>query len=216
MPCCNHCIGVENNFNTRRSTRELKRFRKKGPSETTKALVNAIVSRGIQGASLLDIGGGVGAIQHLLFEAGIGQVTGVDASTANVKAASDEHKRRGTLDRVKTHFGDFVDLAPSIRSGDIVTLDRVLCCYPDMRSLVDLSTERSNRMYGLVYPRKRWWLNGIFALINMAFWLTRDSFRVFIHDPEAVDSLIRNNGFKLEFADQTMMWQVAVYVRRME
>ena len=35
---------------------------------------------------------------------------------------------------------------------DILTLDRVICCYPDMQKLVGLSAKRARKLYGLIYP----------------------------------------------------------------
>ena len=39
-------------------------------------------------------------------------------------------------DRVRYEVGDFVALAPDVEPADVVALDRVVCCYPDMAALV--------------------------------------------------------------------------------
>ncbi len=44
------------------------------------------------------------------------------------------------------HLGDFVEVAGSIQPADIVTLDRVICCYPDVERLVGLSSQRATRL----------------------------------------------------------------------
>lgn len=49
-----------------------------------------------------------------------------------VDAAQEEAKRKGLDDRIRFYHGDFVDLASEIPPADIVTLDRVICCYPDI------------------------------------------------------------------------------------
>ena len=49
----------------------------------------------VGGATLLDIGGGVGAIRHELLAAGATSVTSVDASGPYLDAARSESKRRG-------------------------------------------------------------------------------------------------------------------------
>ena len=63
MDCC-QCQGIEQVFDERQAKKDLKQYRKKGPSSTTRILVEAIKAQGVQDLSLLDIGGGVGAIQH--------------------------------------------------------------------------------------------------------------------------------------------------------
>ena len=77
----------------------------------------------------------------------------MEASAAYLAAAREETARRGHTDRLKAHHGDFVALAPEIPSADIVTLDRVICCYRDMPALVAQSAARARKLYGVVYPR---------------------------------------------------------------
>jgi magnesium-protoporphyrin O-methyltransferase len=163
--------------------------------------------------TLLDIGGGVGAIQHRLLNAGVNRATNVDASTAYIKAAQGEAERLGHSDRVSYHHGNFVDLAPEIVPADIVTLDRAICCYHDMPALVGLSAARAAKFYGLVYPRDTWWLKIGVTIINLFSWLLRWEYRFFVHPTEAVETVLHNNGLREYFHRKTFLWQVAVYAR---
>ncbi len=124
MNCC-QCQGNEELFSQEFVTKELTRYRANGPGKTTRMLIEAIEAEGVGGLSLLDIGGGVGAIQHELIDAGVETVTSVDASTAYLNAAKAEAQRRGLTDHVSYHHGNFVDLAADIAHADIVTLERV-------------------------------------------------------------------------------------------
>ncbi len=207
------CRGIEELFNTKRVVKELKRYRKKGPRKTTRILIEAVRSRGVNGMTLLDIGGGLGAIQHDLLRAGAKNATSVDASTAYYEAAKEEAARQGHSDRVNFHYGDFVEVAPQVEEADIVTLDRVICCYDDMETLVALSSQRARRVYGLVYPRDSWWVKALHPFGNFVFWITRVPFRVFIYSRHAVDTIVRRNGFEEAFHERTPMWQVVVYAR---
>jgi magnesium-protoporphyrin O-methyltransferase len=133
--------------------RQLKRYHKKGPDKTTRILLDAPKVQGIEGLTLLDIGGGFGAIQYDLLKNGLRHANSVEAATAYIDAAREEALRQGLDDRIRLYHGDFVDLASEIQSADIVTLDRVICCYHDMAEQVGSSLERSRKLYGLVYPR---------------------------------------------------------------
>ena len=168
MDCC-QCKGIESLFNQKEAQAKLKAYRKDGPAKTTRMLIDALVSEGIVGATLLDIGGGVGAVQHELLRAGVARATGVDASTAYVKAAQEEAERQGHSDRITYNHANFVELAPQISAADIVTLDRVICCYHDMHSLVSLSVAKAGKLYGLVYPRDTWWMRAAVSLGNFYF-----------------------------------------------
>jgi magnesium-protoporphyrin O-methyltransferase len=176
-------------------------------------LLDALQSEGIQGMSLLDIGGGVGVIQHELLKTGLHSAVNVEASTASIEAAKEEAVRQGHADRVQYYRGDFTNLATELAPADIVTLDRVLCCYHDVRTLVGLSAARARRLYGLVYPRDIWWMKAAIAALNIRFWLQRNPFRIFVHSTETVDALVRSNGLEPRFKLNTRLWQVVVYAR---
>jgi hypothetical protein len=213
MNCCQQCAGVEQTFNTKVVTRELRHYRRKGPARTTRLLLDALKGYDIMGATLLDIGGGVGAIQHDLLKAGVSRTVGVDASSAYLQAAREEAGRQGHAGRADYHHGDFVALAPDIPQADIVTLDRVICCYHDMEALVGQSSARARRLYGVVYPRDRW-LNRVgIAVMRFFLWLQGSSFRVFVHPSEAVNALVEGNGLRQCFRRTSGMWQVVVYER---
>jgi magnesium-protoporphyrin O-methyltransferase len=212
MNCC-QCQGIEELFSQEYVTKELSRYRVKGPDKTTRMLTEAIKKEGVDGLTLLDIGGGVGAVQHELLGAGVQDVTSVEASTSYLTAARGEAQRRGLADQIRHHHGNFVDLAADIPPADIVTLDRVICCYPDMEELVGLSAVRARKLYGLVYPRDTWWMRIGLALQNFFFRLRRSSFRTFSHPTEAVEAVLGSHGFQRRSYRQTAAWQVVIYTR---
>ncbi len=210
---CNQCQGIEEFFDQDFARKELENYRKKGPDKTTRILIQAIQEEGVAGLSLLDIGGGVGAVQHALIDLGVDHATDVDASKAYLQVARAETQRRNRSDRIRYHHGNFIELADEIPPADIVTLDRVICCYPDVDQLVGLSSERAQQIYGLVYPRETWWVRIAEALGNFYFKLKRSPFRMFIQSTQAVEALLNAKGFIQSFHYQDLFWQVAVYTR---
>ena len=136
MDCC-QCQGIETTFNKKYALKDLNKYREKGPSKTTNSLINFLKTEGVEGKSLLDIGGGVGTIQHELLKLGVTRVINVEASTAYHEVAKEEAEQQGQIDKIQFHKGNFIDLAENIPPVDIVTLDRVICCYPDMEKLVE-------------------------------------------------------------------------------
>ena len=213
MNCC-QCQGIETLFNQKEAAKKLKQYRKAGPEKTTRMLLDALKAEGVKGMTLLDIGGGVGAIQHELLKAGAASATNVEASTAYIDAAKQEADRQGQVDRVRHHHGNFVDLAADILPADIVTLDRVVCCYHDMQALVGLSSARARKLYGVVYPHDTWWAKIGLPIENFYFWLQGCPFRAFLHPTEAVEAVVRGNGLERYFYRKSGVWQVVVYVRR--
>jgi hypothetical protein len=212
MNCC-QCQGIEELFNQQYVNKELSDYRVKGAAKTTRMLTEAIKSEGVSGLTLLDIGGGVGAVQHALIDAGVERVTSVDASNAYLNAAQEEARRRGIAERISYQHGNFADLAADISPADVVTLDRVICCYPDMEKLVGLSSARAGKIYGVVYPRDVWWIRLGLAIGNVFLRLRRNPFRTYSHATRSVEAIIGKNGLKRRYHRQTFVWQVAVFTR---
>lgn len=210
MNCC-RCVGIDTTFNARIAARDLRRYRDKGPRRTTRLLLDAIKTAGVAEKSLLDIGGGVGVIQHELMRAGVTQVTSVEASLAYLDAAREEAERQGCAEHITAHVGDFVEYAAVIPDADIVTLDRVVCCYPDMESLVTASAACTRMLYGLVYPRDSWWMKGATALQCLLSRMQRIPFRTYIHSADAIDAVVRRTGLMPCFSHKTLIWHIVVY-----
>jgi hypothetical protein len=212
MTTC-QCQGIEIQFDRREAAKKLADYQKKGPADTTRILIAALQEMGIAGATLLDIGGGIGAIQLELLKAGAGSAVSVEASTAYLEAAQREARDQGLHDRIQFHHGDFVELAGSVPSADIVTLDRSLCCYPDMPALVGLSADRAKQLYGLVYPRDTWWMTFGMGVVNFLERLRRIPFRVFVHPTQAVENILNSHGLRRRFYRTSGVWQVVVFAR---
>lgn len=213
MGCC-QCEGIETRFDQTYVAKKLKRYREKGPKGTTQILIDAIKESISQDMTLLDIGSGLGDIQHALLHAGVKESFNCEASTAFINACKEEALRLGNADRITHIKGDFVDMAADIPEIDIVTLDRVICCYHDMPDLVSKSLGKARRLYGIVIPIDRWWVKlATWAYYNLRFLFLRNPFRVFVHSTEAIEGLILSQGFDRVFIETKGTWQISLYAR---
>lgn len=213
MNCCRHCEDAGDLFNARAARRDLRRYRSRGPTATTRLLLRALLAQQNHDRTLLDIGGGVGAIPHELLHAGFSQAVQVDASAAYLAVSEQEAGRRGLHGHIKYYHGDFVDLASSVAPADVVTLDRVVCCYPDVERLVTLSAAKAQHLYGLVFPRERILTRAGIALANIWFRLSGSAFRTYLHSTDQVDSILHRYGFRRTSLAHSLLWQVATYAR---
>lgn len=200
-------------FDERTARRELAAYRRSGASGTTRRLIEAIRSEGVDGATVLDIGSGVGVIGMELLASGALRLIDVDAARAYVDAARAEAQRRGLAEQATFVRGDFVEVAPDIAPADVVTLDRVICCYGDWRSLVDRSAERARRLYGVVFPVERWWMRLIVGAGNLAMRVVGRRFRFYVHPEREVDGRIRGHGFRRVRERRGLAWQTILYAR---
>ncbi len=210
---CPQCEGIEATFDDESIRKELLFYAKDGADDTTRWLIDALKAEDIVGTKLLDIGGGVGAIQHELLAHGIASAVHVDGSMAYIDGAKQEAKKRGLSEKIEWHHGDFVDIASKLEQADVVTLDRVICCYHDMPALLGASLKLSGRYLALVYPRDTWYTRFGFGAIDLVQKIFKNPFRAFVHPSQEVEKLIHQNGFHEIFKRQNFIWQVLVYAK---
>ena len=213
MPC--NCCEMENNtFDEDEAKANLKDYRKRGPAKQTKLILEAVRSLGLKGASLLDVGGGIGTIHHELLNDVASEATHVDASSAYLKIATEEAKRLGHDARVKFIHADFTDVAAELPQADVVTLDRVVCCYPNFRELLKSTSEHSRKAIALTYPRETWYLRIGLGIINFFQKIRRDPFRVFIHPIHEMNALLNGQGFERLSMRRLFVWEMSLYTKQ--
>jgi hypothetical protein len=211
---CNCCEITDNAFSEAEARTELKNYRKRGPAKQTKLILEAIRSLNLKNAGLLDIGGGIGVIHHELLEDVAREATHVDASSAYLKEATKEAARRGHDKRVNFIHADFTDVANDLSKADIVTLDRVVCCYPHFDKLLKAAADHSQRALAFTYPRETWYLQLAFKIMNFFQRLRKDPFRVFLHPVAEMDLLLKREGFERVSLRDLFVWEMALYQRK--
>jgi len=217
MACCSPGDSpYDRQFDARHAAEHLRTYRQKGPQGLTRALIEALGAGGVDGQTVLDIGGGVGMVHHELLRSGAATAVDVDASQAYVSVARMEAERQGHAERVRYLAGDFVALADDVGPADLVALDRVICCYADMAALVGRSAALARRRYGLVYPRDSYLGRVGVAFLNAGLWLSRSSFRVYIHRTAEVDAIVAAQGLVKRLHRTTLIWQLALFERPAE
>lgn len=209
--CCR--VDYDEQFNDDEARRDLLHYRANGPDPSTRRLLDALIAEGVAGASLLDIGGGVGVVQLELLAAGAARSTDVDASGAYLATAEGAVYQRGWTDRATFLHGDFVALADGVEAHDIVTLDRVVCCYPDARALIGRSAAKARRLYGLVHPVDRWWTRLLATLGNAGYRVFRNPYRMHVHRQRLIDELVTEAGLRPLSVREAWFWRTAVYRR---
>ncbi|MFZ3080284.1 MAG: class I SAM-dependent methyltransferase [Bellilinea sp.] len=209
---CSQCIGLEQE--TQKWVKsDLAAFRRGKKDRTTSLLIQALLDLGVGDQTLLDIGGGLGVIQLELLKGGATTATSVEISHAYLEAARQEAARRGLSERIAWLHGDFVALAEDVPTADIVTLDRVVCCYPDYKELIGKSVVKAGKVYALVFPKDLWVIRQGLKLMNWIFKAQKSLYVAYIHPVAEIDRIIRASGFTPAYQRSTLGWHVWVYRR---
>jgi magnesium-protoporphyrin O-methyltransferase len=200
-------------YNEKRAASDLRKYREKGPIPSTRALIEALKAERAEGATLLDIGGGIGAIQHELIEAGVAHATSVEASAPYLDAAREESRRRGHNERVTYLHRDFVEVADSVFPAEIVTLDRVINVYPDWERLLRLAGARAERLFGLVYPRNTLMVRVVILTMNVLLRLLKKPERASLRPHNAIERIAHESGLSPRLSRDVGAWQIAIFRR---
>jgi magnesium-protoporphyrin O-methyltransferase len=211
MPCCQG-QNYDTLFDRKTAHRQLKKYRRRGATGATARLLKLISLELPSVESSLDIGGGVGVLQHELAEQG-GHVFCVDASRAYLDVAREEAEHRGYAQRWQGYLGDFVELQEQVVQADVVTLDKVICCYPKVEDLVVASASKARKLYGIVVPKDAWWTRFGLALGNLVIRVLRWQFQSFVHPHGEIDAHAASQGFTLAREHRGLFWAVRLYKR---
>jgi magnesium-protoporphyrin O-methyltransferase len=209
--CCNGSAYGEL-FDDEEAKRRLRDYEKKGLDAMARSMVDYLVSRGMSGRTVLEAGGGIGAIQIELLRAGATSATNVELSNGYESVAGSLLERNRLEGKVDRRIGDFTDLAPDLEADDVV-MNRVICCYPFMERLVGAATSSSRRFVAATFPRDHFGVKVALGFGNTWCRIKRIDFRSFIHPPDAVMAKARSAGFEVAFRDQDFIWNAVVFER---
>lgn len=210
MNCCCQA-SYDNVFDVKRAKKELETYRQKGVKKNTAPLLRGLKGLPIEGSSLLDIGGGAGIITFELLKKGLKKSTQIDISHAYVCVINEEIERL-SIPNFSASQGDFVENHQDIDTVDLVTLDKVICCYEDYRALVQKSTSLCHRWYAISIPKDNIWVKMTHRLANW-FLRWRWGFDSFIHPVEKINALVEEAGFTKISESRRLQWLYVVYER---
>jgi 2-polyprenyl-3-methyl-5-hydroxy-6-metoxy-1,4-benzoquinol methylase len=201
-------------FSKRAARWDAKRYRRRGLDETAQEMVEFLRERGVEEASVLEIGGGVGAIQVELLKAGAEHATNVELSPEYEEAALELVHESGLDGRVERRLGDVVQQPDLAGPADAVVMHRVVCCYPDYEALVGAAAERARRYLVMSFPRPRWAIRAVVGAVNAVAQLLRWEFRSWVHPPQALVAAAERRGLSLAGESRGRIWQVAALERK--
>lgn len=213
MNCCQVPNDLDKVFDDATARSEAESYLKTGLDKRTHALVRTIAAQGISGATVLEVGSGAGGLHIELLKAGASRATSVDLSPAYVVAAKDVASRSGFADVVDHRLLDFARQAGEVEPADVVVMNRVVCCYPDMPALVEPAAHHARRLLALVFPRGTWWMRLGGVLLNGWMALTRSAFRIFVHPPAEIMATAGSAGLVPIFEEQSGPWHTVVFRR---
>jgi len=206
--CCTP-EGYRTIFSEKSARSEVRRYRRKGLDKLSRRIAELVTERGVDGKTMLEVGGGIGAIEIELLKAGVTRAVNIELTPTYEEAAAELLRETGLAGRVERQVIDFVSAGTDVEAADFVVLNRVICCYPDMPRLTAAAAERVRQTLILTFPNSRWWTRLGLTVVNFGFRVVRLQFRIFLHRPEQILAAAERNGLKIALNDRGLLWQVA-------
>jgi hypothetical protein len=214
MASCCRSGPCEEMFSPRVARRSLRRYRERGLDELEQAMVAAGGAKGLGGARVLEIGGGIGALQAELLEAGAESGEIVELVPAWEPYARELARGKGLEQRVEFRIADVIEEPGAVAPADVVVLNRVVCCSPDGVRLAGVAATLARRTLVLSFPRDRFLVRFGLGLVNGVMRVLGRSYRTFVHSRTALVAAAEGEGLTLAEADRGFLWEFVAMRRR--
>ena len=205
--CCNP-RGCDRFFGTRFARRAARRYRRRGLDASARLIVGFLHGRGLVGATVLEIGGGVGGIGLELLERGAGRTVNLELSPAYEQEAARLAAEAGVAGKVERRLQDIALEPAQVEPADIVVLHRVVCCYPDYERLLAAAGAHARRLLVFSHPPRTAFWRAVFGTQNALFRMLRREFRVFAHPPAAMLDVLAREGLHPAAISRSGPWTV--------
>jgi hypothetical protein len=186
-----------------------KRYREKGLDKTAQLMVEFLEQRGIEGSTVLEVGGGIGEIQIELLKRGAARAVNLELSPAYEEEATRLLREAGLEERAERILHDVAADPADVVPADVVVLHRVVCCYPDFERLLGAAADHARRLLVFSYPPRSAVSRLFVAAQNLLFRLLRREFRTFAHPPSRMLGVLEERGLRRTFAHHPLVWQIA-------
>jgi 2-polyprenyl-3-methyl-5-hydroxy-6-metoxy-1,4-benzoquinol methylase len=194
--------------------RAAERYRKHGVDKTAQRMLAFLEERGIEGATVLEIGGGVGEVQIELLKRGAARTLNLELSPGYDEEAMRLAREAGFEGHTERRLHDIAADPRGIDPADVVVLNRVVCCYPDYERLLTAAAEHAYRLLVFSYPPRNPLSRLLLGAQNLLFRLQRKEFRTFAHPPARMLAAVEERGLRSAYTHRPAVWQIAGFERR--
>ena len=213
MPGCCDSHGCDGVFDDRFARRTAARYRRRGLGTTARRMVDLLAAGGLQGATVLEIGGGVGEIGLELLHRGAASATNLELSPGYEGEAARLLEEAGLTGRVDRRIADVATDPAGVGPADIVVLHRVVCCDPDDATLLGVAADHARRQLVFSFPARNLASRAFVGAQNAVLRLSGRQFRTFAHPPSAMLAVLAEHGLRPVLAHRGPVWRVAAATR---
>ena len=200
-------------FGEKSARRALRRYLRKGlGGSDAPRIADWAGEPGLDGATVMEVGGGIGQIQAELVRRGAAHGTVVEVIAGYEDAARELAVATGIADRTTFVLADLVETPDAVEPADIVVLRRVVCCTPVGPAVLAAAAGLTSRTLLASYPRDRAGVRVVARLQNGLLALMRKRFRTFVHPPRELERAAEKHGLRLARVERGFVWETAQFI----
>jgi hypothetical protein len=213
MPRCCSTSAYGEFFDEKLARRDAEGYRRSGLKGAGKRLVELITARGVDGADVLEVGGGIGALQLELLQRGAAHTTNAELSPAYEGEAVALLDERALAQRVDRRIVDIATDPDVVQPADVVLLHRVVCCYPDYERLLGTAARKAKRLVAFSFPPDHVGARAAIFVLNLWPRVRGCDFRSYVHPEREMLAAVERNGFRVVSRERSGVWRIAVLER---
>lgn len=162
----------------------------------------------------MDLGCGAGTFSVEALKNGASTSAGFDLAPEMIMAADSLAAEMELDNRAKFNLGNVA--SADLPASEVVVMDKVICCYPEVGSLLKNASSACHEMIGFIVPRDeglwKWPLRLAARTGNLVYRLRgRKNSWFYIHSLKKIDAMLRQAGFARERKASSRMWLVFLY-----
>jgi magnesium-protoporphyrin O-methyltransferase len=209
--CARH--GQEEFFGEKTAANDARKYRRKGPDPMARSLARRAGTRGVEGATVLEIGGGVGQVALELLKAGAASAEVVELLPDYEPFVHELAAEAGVDERISFRTADLVADPAAAGRVDLVVMNKVVCCTPDGVALAGIAASLARRTVVFSFPRGVWWARAGLGVVNLYLRLRGRRFRVFVHPTTALEGAVESRGFVRASERNGPLFRIAAFER---
>jgi magnesium-protoporphyrin O-methyltransferase len=212
---CSCCAGEALDiFSEKGARRQLRRYLENGLGGDDAKLMAAWAEEGgLDGETVVEVGGGIGQIQAELVRRGAARGEVVEVVAGYAGPAADLGRAVGIEDRTAFMLADLLEDPAAVGPADVVVLRRVVCCSPNGPALLAAAGAKARRTLLASYPRDRALTRVFSRLQNVCFRLIRKRFRSFVYPSSELERAAAVTGLRRSRVSRGLVWETAQYER---
>ena len=176
-------------------------------------MVTFLEGQGLEGATVLEIGGGVGEMQVELLRRGAARATNLEVAGSYETQAGRLLAGAGLTDRVERRRLHIVEAPEQVAPADVVVLHRVVCCYDDYERLLSAAGSHARRALVFSHPPRNAVTRAYMTVQNAVLRLMGKDYRGFTHPPSEMIRVLRGQGLRTAYEHRGPVWHLVGLTR---